>query len=99
MAKFGGNCNKNLIIYNWLIQFFLLKKHRACIDTSEKGDLESGVLLGEYSHTREYKPLTKEDQLNISINVHDNGNTLEIVSVCCKLFLINHLLLQLNYYK
>ncbi|XP_014208208.1 tripeptidyl-peptidase 2 isoform X2 [Copidosoma floridanum] len=55
---------------------------RACIDTSEKGDLESGVLIGEYSHTREYKPLTVEDQLNISINVHDDGNTLEIVSLC-----------------
>ncbi|XP_033232099.1 tripeptidyl-peptidase 2 isoform X2 [Belonocnema kinseyi] len=55
---------------------------RACIDTSEEGNLNSGVNLGEYSITNEYKPLTKEDQLNITINVHDEGNTLEIVSVC-----------------
>ncbi|KAI4503188.1 hypothetical protein M0802_001410 [Mischocyttarus mexicanus] len=55
---------------------------KACIDTSEEGDLESGVYLGEYSKTREYAPLTKEDQLNVSINVHDEGNTLEIVSLC-----------------
>ncbi|OXU24497.1 hypothetical protein TSAR_010597 [Trichomalopsis sarcophagae] len=55
---------------------------RACIDTSEQGDLESGVLLGEYSHTKEFAPLTQEDQLNVSINVHDDGNTLEIVSLC-----------------
>ncbi|KAG7205321.1 hypothetical protein KM043_007323 [Ampulex compressa] len=55
---------------------------RACIDTSEEGNLEAGVYLGEYSHTREYAPLTQEDQLNVSINVHDDGNTLEIVSLC-----------------
>ncbi|XP_046818750.1 tripeptidyl-peptidase 2 isoform X1 [Vespa crabro] len=55
---------------------------RACIDTSEQGDLESGVYLGEYSLTKEYAPLTQEDQLNVSINVHDEGNTLEIVSLC-----------------
>lgn len=58
--------------------------YRACIDTSEQGDLESGVYLGEYSLTKEYAPLTQEDQLNVSINVHDEGNTLEIVSLCCK---------------
>ena len=58
--------------------------YRACIDTSEGGNLEKGVYLGEYSITNEYKPLTQEDQLNITINVHDDGNTLEIVSVCCK---------------
>ncbi|XP_076246823.1 tripeptidyl-peptidase 2-like isoform X2 [Calliopsis andreniformis] len=55
---------------------------RACIDTSEEGNLEAGVCLGEYSSTRQYAPLIAEDQLNISINVHDDGNTLEIVSLC-----------------
>ncbi|XP_015431328.1 PREDICTED: tripeptidyl-peptidase 2 [Dufourea novaeangliae] len=54
---------------------------RACIDTSEDGDLENGVCLGEYTVTREYAPLIPEDQLNISINVHDGGNILEIVSL------------------
>jgi len=57
---------------------------RACIDTSEVGNLETGVFLGEYSVTRDFAPLTQEDQLNISINIHDEGNTLEIVSLCCK---------------
>ncbi|XP_017876642.1 tripeptidyl-peptidase 2 isoform X2 [Ceratina calcarata] len=55
---------------------------RACIDTSEEGNLEASVLLGEYSTTLEYAPLIPEDQLNVSINVHDDGNTLEIVSLC-----------------
>jgi len=58
--------------------------NRACIDTSEEGNLEIGVFLGEYSATRDFAPLTQEDQLNISINVHEEGNTLEIVSLCCK---------------
>lgn len=61
-----------------------ISRCRACIDTSEVGNLEAGVCLGEYSVTREYAPLIPEDQLNISINIHDDGNTLEIVSLCCK---------------
>uniref|UniRef100_A0ABD2WWK7 Tripeptidyl-peptidase 2 n=1 Tax=Trichogramma kaykai TaxID=54128 RepID=A0ABD2WWK7_9HYME len=55
---------------------------RACIDTSEEGNLAAGVFLGEYSITKEYAPLTQEDQLNISINVYEEGNVLEIVSLC-----------------
>lgn len=60
-------------------------KWLACVDTSENGDLDNCVLLGEYSITHEYAPLTKADQLNFSINVHDDGNVLEIVGLCCKL--------------
>lgn len=59
-------------------------KWLACIDTSENGDLEQCPLLGEYSITHEYTPLTVADQLNVSINVHDEGNVLEIVGLCCK---------------
>lgn len=58
---------------------------QACIDTTETGDLNNGILLGEYSKTHQYAPLTEIDKLNISINVHDNGNILEIVGLCCKL--------------
>ena len=73
------------MVYILYLKSFSTLLYRACIDTSEEGNLESGVFLGEYSITNEYKPLTKEDQLNVTINVHDEGNTLEIVSVCCKL--------------
>lgn len=57
---------------------------RACIDTSETGNLSDGVFLGEYSITHEYAPLTEQDLLNVSINVYDNGNVLEICSMCGK---------------
>ncbi|XP_046674553.1 tripeptidyl-peptidase 2-like [Homalodisca vitripennis] len=55
---------------------------RACLDTSEKGDLASCHVLGEYSKTRDFVSLSASDQVNYSINVHDEGKLLEIVSVC-----------------
>ncbi|XP_059046932.1 tripeptidyl-peptidase 2 [Achroia grisella] len=55
---------------------------RACIDTSESGDLASGPLLGEYSATHEHTHLTDLDEMTISINVHDEGQTLEVVGMC-----------------
>lgn len=58
-------------------------KWMACVDTTLAGDLEKCPLLGEYSITHEYAPLTKSDQLNFSINVHDDGNILELVGLCC----------------
>lgn len=73
-----------ICIYFEVVQCVVYFFYRACIDTSEEGNLEAGVFLGEYSVTREFASLTPEDQLNISINVHDEGNTLEIVSLCCK---------------
>lgn len=62
------------------------------MDTSEKGDLEKCPLLGEYSVTHEFAPLTQSDQLNFSINVHDDGNVLELVGLCCINFALNFLL-------
>lgn len=59
-------------------------KWMCCVDTSEEGDLEDCPLLGEYSITHEYAPLTHNDQLNFSINVHNNGDILELVGLCCK---------------
>lgn len=56
----------------------------AAIDTTEDGDLSQVVLLGEYSKTHSHQYLTPQDQFTISINVHDNGNVLEIVGMCCK---------------
>lgn len=61
------------------------------MDTSESGDLSSCHLLGEYSLTQEFTSLTKSDQLNYSINVHNDGNTLEVVSMCCEYGAINKL--------
>ncbi|CAH0727680.1 unnamed protein product, partial [Brenthis ino] len=55
---------------------------RACIDISECGDLASGPLLGEYSITHEHTHLTPIDEMTISINVHDEGDTLEVVGMC-----------------
>nr|CAI5846072.1 unnamed protein product [Callosobruchus analis] len=53
-----------------------------CVDTSDDGDLSKCPLIGEYSVTHQYAPLTKQDKMNFSINVHDGGNVLELVGVC-----------------
>lgn len=50
------------------------------IDTSETGDLESGVVIGEYNKTHQMAKI--DDYLSISMNVHDDGNTLELVGMC-----------------
>nr|CAD7577218.1 unnamed protein product [Timema californicum] len=55
---------------------------RACLDTSECGDLTRCKLLGEYSVTHEYAAISTVDQFNYSINVHNDGNTLEVVGMC-----------------
>lgn len=58
-------------------------KWLCCVDTSEQGNLENCPLLGEYSITHDYATLTSFDNLNFSINVHDDGDTLELVGLCC----------------
>lgn len=55
---------------------------RACIDTSECGNLSSGLHLGEYQLTHQWSALTQADHYTISINVHNDGNLLEIVGMC-----------------
>jgi tripeptidyl-peptidase-2 len=52
----------------------------AVIDISENGDLEGGAVIREYS--KFYDMIKIDDYLSVSINVHDDGNTLEIVGMC-----------------
>lgn len=54
------------------------------MDTSERGDLESCSLLGEYSETQDFACISSQDMVNFSFNVYDEGNLLEIVSVGCE---------------
>uniref|UniRef100_A0A0K2T109 Tripeptidyl-peptidase 2 n=1 Tax=Lepeophtheirus salmonis TaxID=72036 RepID=A0A0K2T109_LEPSM len=52
------------------------------IDTSEKGDLKNGLKLRSFRETGDYGCLTELDKLNVSINVYDEGDVLQIVGVC-----------------
>ncbi|XP_052840735.1 LOW QUALITY PROTEIN: tripeptidyl-peptidase 2 [Drosophila gunungcola] len=50
------------------------------IDTTEQGDLEQALRIGEYSRTHETRNV--DDFLSVSVNVHDEGNVLEVVGMC-----------------
>lgn len=52
----------------------------AVIDTTENGDLESAVVVREYS--KFYEMAKIDDYLSISMNVLDDGNILELVGMC-----------------
>lgn len=52
------------------------------IDTTEQGQLDQALQIGEYTKTHETKNV--DDFLSISVNVHDEGNVLEVVGMCCK---------------
>ena len=54
---------------------------RAAIDTSESGDLASGLCLGIFRETREYGKLSEMCQVNVSVNIWADGDLLEIVSM------------------
>ncbi|XP_035233170.1 tripeptidyl-peptidase 2-like, partial [Stegodyphus dumicola] len=56
------------------------RQWRVAVDTSERGELEECTLLGTYSETFDFAMLTDLDRLNYCVNVHEDGNLLEIVS-------------------
>lgn len=45
--------------------------------------MENALTLCEYSHSHDVKSLNK--YLSITVNVHNDGDVLEIVGMCCKL--------------
>ena len=59
---------------------YIFADFRACVDTSETGDLESCTLLAPYKHEQQYATFSKVDMMNYSVNIYENGNVLEIVT-------------------
>ncbi|CAG2111388.1 unnamed protein product, partial [Medioppia subpectinata] len=55
---------------------------KGVVDTSGTGKLEDCTLLGNYRECLKYGTLSNRDLLNYGINIHNEGNVLEIVSIC-----------------
>ncbi|GAB6021153.1 hypothetical protein CHUAL_003784 [Chamberlinius hualienensis] len=55
---------------------------RSVVDTTEKGDLHKCKVLGNYKETFEYGTFSVADMMNYSVNIHNDGNLLEIVGTC-----------------
>ncbi|KAL5005334.1 hypothetical protein ScPMuIL_018790 [Solemya velum] len=53
---------------------------RVCVDTSQTGELETCKLLTTFRNEREYGTFSEEDMLNFAVNIHNDGNVLEIIT-------------------
>ncbi|XP_033760966.1 tripeptidyl-peptidase 2-like [Pecten maximus] len=53
---------------------------RACVDTTEKGDLGDCKLLANFAEERQYGTISRQDMLNYTVNIHNDGDVLEMVT-------------------
>lgn len=82
-TEFLNNCDKKFTDTKITFDCVLFQSKDgwiAVIDTTETGDLEAAVVVREYN--KFYDMAKVDDYLSISMNVHDDGNTLEIVGMC-----------------
>ncbi|KAJ3292192.1 tripeptidyl-peptidase II Tpp2 [Borealophlyctis nickersoniae] len=56
-------------------------KWRAAIDINESGDLTNAQLLTNFADERQFVRFGDDSMLNFSVNIHDEGETLSIVTV------------------
>ncbi|XP_062570036.1 tripeptidyl-peptidase 2-like [Saccostrea cucullata] len=53
---------------------------RACVDTTERGALCECKLLASYHEEQEFGTFSRLDMMNYTVNIYNDGNTLEIVT-------------------
>ena len=83
MTEFLNSCDKKFLDTKTTFDCVLFESKdgwTAVIDTTETGDLENAVVVREY--TKFHDMARVDEYLSISINVHDEGNTLEVVGMC-----------------
>lgn len=68
------------MILQEIIDIIKVYYYRACIDTSEKGDLEKCQVLTNYKDSYEYGTFSFMDMLNYSIRILPDEKILQIVT-------------------
>ncbi|CAG8480016.1 10360_t:CDS:10 [Scutellospora calospora] len=63
-----------------VVVFFDGSDWRVVIDLDESCDLRGAPLLTDYRKERQYHTFSKEDQMNFSVNIYDDGNIVSIVT-------------------
>ncbi|CAG8537845.1 24786_t:CDS:10, partial [Racocetra persica] len=63
-----------------VVVFFDGSDWRVVIDVDESCDLRGAPLLTDYRKERQYHTFSKEDKMNFSVNIYDEGNTVSIVT-------------------
>ncbi|XP_033096394.1 tripeptidyl-peptidase 2-like isoform X2 [Anneissia japonica] len=56
---------------------------KACVDTSEVGNLGASSLLSSFKENQQYSTFSNADMLNYSVNIYEEGNMLSIVTNAC----------------
>lgn len=56
------------------------KLYRACIDTTEKGDLDKCQVLTNYKDSHEFGTFSYQDMLNYTVRILPDENILQIVT-------------------
>lgn len=65
-----------------VISFYDGTDWQIVIDNTDDGNLAHALKLRPFSVAQEFASLTKDDNLNVSVNVYDDGNVVELVSIC-----------------
>ena len=65
-----------------IVSYFNGEVWTVIIDNTPDGNLEDALVLRPFCIAQEYGTLTKEDSLNVSVNIHNNGDIVEIVGLC-----------------
>lgn len=71
---------ENILDNSWGTEYLGIFLHRACVDTTGRGELCECKLLASYHEEHQFGTFSRVDMMNYGVNIYNDGNTLEIVT-------------------